>query len=185
MAQLAQAQFTLTDDTDIVISIEPPENATKDMLWLDVSSNPIILKRWSGVVGTIDNSAINSKTNYQWTENTTVIVSNPQQDFGIYSLVCATPTIVGNNWSIKINQGIQYDSNTIEPLNFFEQYASFVTTNITSITFPNTTSGTFWCPAIDKTINETLTLVQNNIADIQTLLNQLQFVKLTHYNNNT
>ena len=45
---LTQAQYTIVDLSDPVISGTAPVNPAVDMLWLDTSQVPAILKRWSG-----------------------------------------------------------------------------------------------------------------------------------------
>ena len=45
---LTQAQYTIVDLSDPVISGTAPANPAVDMLWLDTSQVPAILKRWSG-----------------------------------------------------------------------------------------------------------------------------------------
>lgn len=55
MATLAQAQFTIIDYSDVTISPQPP-TPTADLLWLDTSSTPNVLKRWDSNM----NSWVNS-----------------------------------------------------------------------------------------------------------------------------
>ena len=45
---LAQAQFTVVDLNDPIISGTAPAAPVADMLWLDTSQTPAVLKRWTG-----------------------------------------------------------------------------------------------------------------------------------------
>lgn len=45
---LTQAQYTIVDLSDPVVSGIAPSNPAVDMLWLDTSQSPAVLKRWSG-----------------------------------------------------------------------------------------------------------------------------------------
>ena len=45
---LAQAQYTITDLADPVVSGTPPSSPTPNMLWLDTSQTPAMLMRWTG-----------------------------------------------------------------------------------------------------------------------------------------
>lgn len=45
---LTRTQYTIVDLTDPIVSGTAPNAPTKDMLWLDTSKAPSILKRWTG-----------------------------------------------------------------------------------------------------------------------------------------
>lgn len=181
MAQLAQAQFTLTDDTDIVISIEPPENATKDMLWLSVGSSPILLYRWSGIQGKINNVDINSKTNYFYEDldhNTSVQleITNPQQNFSIYNLYSSSQIFTAAGaWTMVVNELNHYTESTI--LDYAQAYAAFQCTNLTNIKF-NIYSCSLWCPVIDETTNFVVQSLQEQLLAIIQNLNELNITIL-------
>lgn len=183
MAQLAQAQFTLTDDTDIVISIEPPENATKDMLWLAVGQNPITLYRWSGVTGTLGSDEINSNNNYVIAAaNTPLIVTNPNVDIGIYNMVGTLDTSVGvaPGWSIVVNQDTDEQTYNASKTTFSyeNKYANLVcSVECTELHF-NLSQGTLWCPAIDTNMQTSLSYAQQLLEDIMHQMNSI--VSLTN-----
>lgn len=48
---LAQTQYTIVDLSDPIVSDAVPTNPTKDMLWLDISKPPSVLKRGQAVYG--------------------------------------------------------------------------------------------------------------------------------------
>lgn len=48
MAIKANAQITIVDLSDPIISSSAPPSPSQDMLWLDTSKNPNVLKRWNG-----------------------------------------------------------------------------------------------------------------------------------------
>jgi hypothetical protein len=52
----AIGQVTIVDLTDPVISDEEPENKFKDMLWLDTSLTPPVLKYWDAYKWVVVNS---------------------------------------------------------------------------------------------------------------------------------
>ena len=45
---LAQTQYTIVDLSDPIVSGTAPAAPTEDMLWLDTSQSPAVLKRWTG-----------------------------------------------------------------------------------------------------------------------------------------
>lgn len=45
---VAVAQFTIRDDEDIIVNNTEPSNKATNMLWLDTSVTPNVLKRWNG-----------------------------------------------------------------------------------------------------------------------------------------
>jgi len=45
---LAQTQYTIVDLSDPIVSGTAPAAPTEDMLWLDTSQTPSVLKRWTG-----------------------------------------------------------------------------------------------------------------------------------------
>lgn len=45
---LTRTQYTIVDLTDPIVSGAAPTAPTTDMLWLDTSKTPSILKRWTG-----------------------------------------------------------------------------------------------------------------------------------------
>ena len=47
---IGMAQFTITDLCDPVVSGTAPSSPVQDMLWLDTSQTPAVLKRWNGTV---------------------------------------------------------------------------------------------------------------------------------------
>lgn len=49
MGVIATAQFTIRDANDITVSSTAPTSPTVDMVWLDTSQTPNVLKRWNGV----------------------------------------------------------------------------------------------------------------------------------------
>lgn len=139
---LTMAQFTLRDDTDIVISLEPPANAVKDMLWLDLSSNPIVLKRWGGAKGTIGSTLISSNGNSSWsTVEETIEITNAKDGFGIYNLTNMKSTegekkIFVNKTSVELSDSLNYNP----PSPIVE-----ISYNNSSLNFKSD-SGDFWCP---------------------------------------
>jgi len=180
MPQLAQAQFTLTDDTDIVISIEPPENATKDMLWLAVGQNPIILYRWSGVKGELNSIPINSKNNYIITQaNTDLEVQNPEVDIGIYNMIGIIKTVDlvegQENWQLVVNgddaAAIYQEEGA--SLNYLNQYANLKCTNLTKITL-TLNQGSLWCPAIDTNTQTQLYETQQRLMELMQQVNSVR-----------
>lgn len=48
MAIIANAQITIVDLSDPIISNTTPPSPSQDMLWLDTSKTPNVLKRWNG-----------------------------------------------------------------------------------------------------------------------------------------
>ena len=48
MSIIANAQITIVDLSDPIISNTTPPSPSQDMLWLDTSKNPNVLKRWNG-----------------------------------------------------------------------------------------------------------------------------------------
>ena len=48
MAIIANAQITIVDLSDPIISNTTPPSPSQDMLWLDTSNTPNVLKRWNG-----------------------------------------------------------------------------------------------------------------------------------------
>lgn len=48
MALIARAQVTICDLRDPVVSGEEPSSPVLDMLWMDTSQTPSVLKRWTG-----------------------------------------------------------------------------------------------------------------------------------------
>lgn len=142
MATLTSAQFTLRDDTDIVISLTPPANAVKDMLWLDLSSNPIVLKRWGGAKGTIGTTLISSNGNSSWSNAGEIIeITNAKDGFGIYNLTNMKSTegeieIFVNKTSVELSDSLNYNP----PSPIVE-----ISYNSGSLNFESD-SGDFWCP---------------------------------------
>ena len=142
MAILTSAQFTLRDDTDIVIALTPPANAVKDMLWLDLGSNPIVLKRWGGAKGTIGSTLISSNGNSSWsTVEETIEITNAKDGFGIYNLTNMKSTkgekkIFVNKTSVELSDSLNYNP----PSPIVE-----ISYNNGSLNFKSD-SGDFWCP---------------------------------------
>lgn len=183
MPQLAQAQFTLTDDTDIVISIEPPENATKDMLWLSVGQNPITLYRWSGAEGYLgpeqtDAYRINSKTNYAFANTTSSILNitniNQLESVGLDNfsaqLFAEDINSTQTEWSISLNREPVVNNTTIGDGFAFnlDQYCSFVFSNIASISF-SVYAVNLWAAVRDSSID----LIQQQLINITSNLANL------------
>lgn len=48
MALIARAQVTICDLADPIVSGTAPANPVKDMLWMDTSQSPSVLRRWTG-----------------------------------------------------------------------------------------------------------------------------------------
>lgn len=48
MALIARTQVTICDLNDPVVSGEEPSSPVQDMLWMDTSQSPSVLKRWTG-----------------------------------------------------------------------------------------------------------------------------------------
>ena len=48
MSVIAVAQYTIRDETDMIVSDTAPSNPTVDLLWLDTSGDIDVLKRWDG-----------------------------------------------------------------------------------------------------------------------------------------
>lgn len=44
----AAAEITLTDINDAIVAGEAPLNPTTDLLWMDSSVTPNVLRRWDG-----------------------------------------------------------------------------------------------------------------------------------------
>lgn len=178
MAILTSAQFTLRDDTDIVISLTPPANATKDMLWLDLSSNPIVLKRWGGGVGTIGNTAINSKDNYSWNSNilqSTVVIENIEDGVGFFNLTGQVGTET-NPISFLIN-GVKTDIVNFEYANKTQEVKRISSDSTSSEPLILTDgTGELWCPIGDfygdivsyEDFEDTVGKLQNQLNSIVT-----------------
>ena len=171
MSILTSAQFTLRDDTDIVISLTPPANAVKDMLWLDLSSNPIVLKRWGGGIGTIGEVPISSKDNYSWNSNilqSTVVIENIEDGVGFFNLT-------GSNNSGKEKFLINGVETSIVNFEYANKTQEIKNTELSSLTLTDGT-GELWCPIGDfygdivsyEDFEDTVGKLQNQLNSIVT-----------------
>ena len=173
MAILTSAQFTLRDDTDIVISLTPPANAVKDMLWLDLSSNPIVLKRWGGGIGTIGGVSISSKDNYSWNSNilqSTVVIENIEDGVGFFNL---TGKVGSDENPIKfLINGVETSIVNFEYANKTQEIKSI---SLDPLTLTDGT-GELWCPIGDfygdivsyEDFEDTVVKLQNQLNSIVT-----------------
>jgi len=55
VGSVAVAQFTIRDDTDIIVSDGPPSNPVTNTLWLDIGVTPNVLKKFNGTTWQIVN----------------------------------------------------------------------------------------------------------------------------------